>query len=160
MKIRISFLLFLSFFIMKAQQKALSYENAIKQGISIEAFDKNYKSAIDADSTKAVFKSIENQEKLQKAHTKLLNGFGAFLVENKFKWEKKTRCFQRIYFSPNGTIDYFIYNFNLKNVNPTDIPSEDQQKEFQRLLSVFIKDYVFELKANEPFAQCSPTSYQ
>jgi hypothetical protein len=143
-----------------AQQKAISQEDAIKFGIDIEKLDQNYKSAIHSDTTKAVFKSEEDQQKLQKVYNKLIQDFNSFLSQNGFKWEKKTRCFQRIYFSSDGTIDYFIYNFKLKSVLPNDIPTEEKQAEFKRLLSLFIKDYVFELKAKIPFAQCSPTLYQ
>ena len=74
--------------------------------------------------------------------------------------ESKTKCFQRIYFAPNGKIDYFIYNFKLKNVLPENLISEEKQKEFERLLKLFVKDYTFFTSANEKFAQCSPTSYQ
>jgi hypothetical protein len=144
----------------QAQQKAISFDDAVKFGMNIEEFDKNYKSALHEEASKAVFKTPEEQAKLQQAYVKLLQDFGSFLSQNKFQWKKKTRCFQRIYFSPDGTIDYFIYNFNLKNLNPADIPSKEKQTEFRRLLSLFIKDYVFAVTANEPFAQCSPTTYQ
>lgn len=144
----------------QAQQKAISFDEAVAFGMNLEEFDKNYKSALQEDASKAVFKTPEEREKLEKAYVKLLQDFNAFLAQNKFEWKNKTRCFQRIYFSPDGTIDYFIYNFNLKNVNPADIPSKEKQEEFRRLLSLFIKEYVFEVKANEPFAQCSPTVYQ
>lgn len=158
-KIFLYLILCLSFTV-QAQQKAISFDDAIEFGMNIEEFDKNYKSALHEDVSKAVFKTPEEQEKLQKAYIKLLQDFGSFLAQNKFQWEKKTRCFQRIYFSPDGSIDYFIYNFNLKNVNPADIPSKEKQEEFRRLLSLFIKEYVFAIQANEPFAQCSPTNYQ
>lgn len=144
----------------QAQQKAISSEDAVSFGINLSEFDKNYQSALHEDNSKAVFKTPEEQEKVQKAYTKLLQDLNSFLAQNKFKWEKKTRCFQRIYFSPDGTIDYFIYNFNLKSVSPGDIPSQEQQLEFRRLLSIFIRDYVFDMKAAVPFAQCSPTVYQ
>lgn len=143
-----------------AQQKVFSIDDARKNGISIEELDQKYKSAVDSDTTKAVFKTPEAQAKLQESYIKLLNDFNLFLSKNDFKWKTKTRCFQRIYFAPNGTIDYFIYKFNVKNAQPDAIPSEEQQQEFNRLLSLFIKEYSFELKADEPFAQCSPTSYQ
>ncbi len=143
-----------------AQQKVFSIEDARNKGLSIEELDKKYTSAVHSDTTKAVFKSAEKQAKLQESYVKLLTDFNHFLAKNNFKWKNKTRCFQRIYFAPNGTIDYFIYNFNLKNALPDTIPTEKEQEEFNRLLSLFVKDYVFDLHAAVPFAQCSPTSYQ
>lgn len=155
-----SIILLLISFYCQSQQKVISFDDAVKFGIDIKKFDEVYKSAVDNDTTKAVFKTVEDQEKLQNAYAKLLQDFSSFLAKNNFKWEKKTRCFQRIYFSPDGTIDYFIYNFNLKSVSQNDIPSLEKQEEFRKLLSQFIKDYTFPIKANTQFAQCSPTSYQ
>ena len=143
-----------------SQSKVFSVEEAQKMGISIEKLDLEYKSAVHSDSTKAVFKSEVEQQRLQESYTKLLQDFGSFLNKNNFKWESKTKCFQRIYFAPNGKIDYFIYNFKLKNIFPENLISEEKQKEFQRLLELFVKEYTFSSTASEPFAQCSPTSYQ
>lgn len=145
---------------MYSQSKVFSIEEAQKIGISIKELDLEYKSAVHVDSTKAVFKSEAQQQKLKESYTKLLQDFGSFLNKNNFKWETKTRCFQRIYFAPNGKIDYFIYNFKLKNVFLENLISEEKQKEFQRLLELFVKEYTFSSTAAEPFAQCSPTSYQ
>ena len=142
-----------------SQSKVFSVEEAQKMGISIEKLDLEYKSAVHSDSTKAVFKSEVEQQRLQESYTKLLQDFGSFLNKNNFKWESKTKCFQRIYFAPNGKIDYFIYNFKLKNIFPENLISEEKQKEFQRLLELFVKEYTFSSTASEPFAQCSPTSY-
>lgn len=143
-----------------SQAKVFSIEEAQKIGISIEKLDLQYKSAIHTDSTKAVFKSEKEQQQLQESYIKLLQDLGSFLNKNNFKWGVKTKCFQRIYFSPNGKIDYFIYNFKLKNILPENMISEEKQKEFQRLLELFTKEYTFSSTAKEKFAQCSPTSYQ
>lgn len=145
---------------MQSQTKVFSIDEAQKNGISIDKLDLEYKSAVHSDSTKAVFKTEVEQQKLQESYTKLLQDFGSFLNKNNFKWQTKTKCFQRIYFAPNGKIDYFIYNFKLKNVLPENLISEEKHKEFQKLLELFVKDYTFSSTASEPFAQCSPTSYQ
>ncbi|MBI3501608.1 MAG: hypothetical protein HY063_07425 [Bacteroidetes bacterium] len=94
---------------------------------------------------------------MQKEYIQLLQGFGKFLSTNNFTWDKPTRCFNRIYFNSDGTIDYFLFNFLGKTAE--DKPSEEKQKEFQRLLNLFIKDYKFPLTAKIKFAQCSPTTY-
>ena len=67
-----------------------------------------------------------------------------------------TRCFQRIYFSPNGSIDYYLFNFLGKG---SDELSQSKQKEFERLLSIFIKKYKFPLTAKVKFAQCSSATF-
>jgi len=160
MRILKLFLILLFFNNLHSQSKVFSVEEAKKIGINIEKLDLEYKSAVHVDSTKAVFRTEAQQQKLQESYIKLLQDFGSFLNKNNFKWESKTKCFQRIYFAPNGKIDYFIYNFKLKNVLPENLISEEKQKEFERLLKLFVKDYTFFTSANEKFAQCSPTSYQ
>lgn len=69
-------------------------------------------------------------------------------------------CFQRIYFAPDGKIDYFIYNFKLKNTDPKLLISEEKEQKFKLLLLLFVSEYTFAAKAKERFAQCSPTTYQ
>jgi hypothetical protein len=143
-----------------SQCEALSIEQAQLKGIRIEQLDSVYKSALHNDSTKAVFKSEIEQVQLQKAYRQLLQDLNSYLSQHDFKWEKKARCFQRIYFNADGKIDYFIYNFKLKSVAITDLISEKQEEKFNELLNLFIKDYTFNIKAKEKFAQCSPTVFQ
>ncbi|MBI1766849.1 MAG: hypothetical protein HY015_03050 [Bacteroidetes bacterium] len=135
-----------------SQHIGMSIQDAEKKQIKIEQLEQNYKSAVATPPTESVFKP----EELQEAYIKLLNDWGKFLSKNNFKWEKKTKCFQRIYFNNDGTIDYFIFNFLGK---PEDKPSEEKQTEFNRLLNAFIQDYKFALTAKVKFAQCSPTTY-
>jgi hypothetical protein len=138
------------------QHIGLTFQQAEKQGVSIGLLDSIYTSAVHADTSLAVFKTETEQEALQQAYGKLLQDLGKFLSVNNFKWEKPTKCFNRIYFSPNGTIDYFLFNFIGKSENK---PSENIQLEFQRLLNIFISNYTFSLNAKKKFAQCSPTTY-
>jgi len=130
----------------------MSFQEAQKKNIKIEDIEKQYRNAIDTPPNASVFKD----EQLQPAYTKLLQDLGKFLSKNNFKWEKKTKCFQRIYFNNDGTIDYFIFNFLGK---PEDQPSTEKQAEFGKLVNQFVQDYKFSLSAKVKFAQCSPTSY-
>jgi len=138
------------------QHLGLTFQDAEKQGISIKHLDNIYTSAVHSDTSLAIFKTETEQDVLLQAYIKLLQDFGQFLSNNNFKWEKPTRCFNRIYFSSNGTIDYFLFNF-LGKIE--DKPTENIEKEFQRILNVFISDYKFPLTAKTKFAQCSPTTY-
>lgn len=138
------------------QHQGLTFQVAEQQGISIKHLDSIYTSAVHSDTTLAVFKTEAEQIALQKAYIKLLQDFDKFLSANNFKWEKPTKCFNRIYLSADGTIDYFLFNF-LGKIE--DKPNELIEKEFQRLLNLFILDYKFSLTAKTKFAQCSPTTY-
>lgn len=139
-----------------AQKLGLTFQEAKKQGISINALDSIYKSAVHVDSSKAVFKTDDAQKALYEAYVELLTDLGKFLSANNFKWDEPTRCFNRVYFSNDGTVDYFLFNFLGQ---PEEKPSEEKQEEFEELLNRFIKDYQFSLTADEKFAQCSPVTY-
>ncbi|KXK39069.1 MAG: hypothetical protein UZ09_BCD002001108 [Bacteroidetes bacterium OLB9] len=138
------------------QHLGLTFQEAEKQGISIKHLDSLYQSAVHTDTSMAVFKTDKEQETMHQEYIKLLQDFGKFLSTNNFVWDKPTRCFNRIYFNTDGTIDYFLFNFLGKT---EDKPDEEKQKEFQRLLNLFIKDYKFSLTSKAKFAQCSPTTY-
>lgn len=138
------------------QHLGLTFQDAEKQGISIKHLDSIYTSGVHTDTAKAVFKTEKEQMALHQAYVQLLQDFGQFLAENNFKWEKPTRCFNRIYFSSDGTIDYFLFNFLGK---PEDKPSESVEKEFQGILTLFISNYTLTVTAKIKFAQCSPTTY-
>lgn len=147
------FVIFLVFapFLAFAQPKAATFQQAVAQGISIEKLDSMYLSAIHSDSTKAVFRS--NEGEFIDSYRTLLRDLGAYLKKNDFKWAARTKCFNRIYFKADGTIDYFLFNFY-----PNQIDRE-KEAQFARLLSEFIQHYQFPLKAKVNFAQCSPVTY-
>ena len=152
-------LLFLTPFYAHSQHLGITIPDAKAQGITIERLDSVYTSAVHSDTTLAVFRTDPEQERLLNAYQTLLQDFGAFLSTNNFKWNYPTKCWNRIYFNNDGTIDYFLYNFTTKNVKPEEQLSEEKQKEFNRLLNLFIQDYKFGVKAKVKFAQCSPTTY-
>ena len=134
-------------------QKAMTFKEAELRGKSFQHLDSLYKSAVHSNADLAVFKSSEEQAELQKSYITLIKDLATFLKSKDFKWEKPTRCFNRIYFNPTGKIDYFLYNFPKDQIEP------EKEKEFDRLLNLFAKDYKFSLKADENFAQCSPIKY-
>lgn len=137
-------------------QLGFSFKDAGKHGISIGQLDSTYQSAIHTDISQAVFKTDEEQNSMAEAYGKLLNDLGQFLSKNKFRWQKPTRCFNRIYFNADGGVDYFLFNFIGKD---EDKPSMEIQLEFERLLNLFIKDHKIAMTATKPFAQCSPVTY-
>lgn len=141
------------FFHSYGQDKVMTFQEAAAQGNSYQHLDSLYKSAVHTDEKLAVFKTPEEQEKLQKAYSKFIQGFAAFLKEHQYQWGKETRCFNRIYIHTDGSIDYFLYNF------PKDVMTPEKEKEFRRLLTEFIKTTKFPVTAKEKFAQCSPVKY-
>ncbi len=133
-------------------QKALSFSEAKDSNVSIEHLDSVYKSAVNVDTALSVFKHRENE--VGESYFEMLQKLGKFLKSHEFVWEKPTKGFNRIYFNKDGSIDYFIYSFR-----PDQITLE-QEKQFEQLLSEFIKDYRFPMTAEVGFAQCSPVTYR
>jgi hypothetical protein len=139
------------------QPIGMSFQEAKNLGISFTQLDSLYKSAIHTDTSLAVFKTYEQQDELQKAYFQILKDLGKFLNINGLKWEKPTRCFNRIYFKEDGSIDYFFYNFL---GNAEDKPSQEVQEFFKKILQEFIQNYKFALKADVKFVQCGPSFYK
>lgn len=139
-----------------AQGMGLSFDDAEAQGISTNHLDSTYQNAVNVDTTLAVFKTANEQEKLFDAYSQLRLDLAAFLKEHNFFWEKQTRCFNRVYFNKDGKIDYFLYNCTDKDGNK---PNEVRQNEFKRLLNLFIQDYQFPMKADVKFVQCGGSNY-
>jgi len=129
----------------------MTFRQAEENGVRTSKLDSIYPSGLDADSTKAVF--WNKQDEFIKAYQETLQALGNYLKENKFSWNKQTRCFNRIYFSKDGKVDYFLYNFSKGELTP------EKEKQFDTLLNQFIKKYKFPLTAKTGFAQCSPVRY-
>ena len=151
MKVLILILLLPISSIANSQSFSGRFQKAIDKGISITKLDSIYPSAVHSDSSKAVFKGREKE--FYEGYVSMLNTLAGFLKENGFRWDKKTRCFNRVYFNSEGKINYFLFNFY-----PDQIESTKEQQ-FEKLIGDFIKTYQFPLKANSNFAQCSPVSY-
>ncbi|MBI1183761.1 hypothetical protein GC194_05795 [bacterium] len=139
-----------------AQPKAYTFKKATEMGIGMSLLDLEYPSALNQDTTKAVFKSEEQQKAFVEAYRTMLFDLGKFLSEHGFDWERKTRCFNKIYFNSGGGIDYFLYNFL---GSESEKPSEVKQARFNELLQEFVKDYKIKIQAEDKFSQCGPVSY-
>jgi hypothetical protein len=142
------------------QHTGLTFQEAKDKGIKTELLDSLYKSAVHADASKAVFKTEAEEEMMGQAYVVLLRDFGKFLKENNFKWDEPIGCFNRVYFNNDGTIDYFLYKFINGKSKPGAELSPEKEKEFNRLLNLFIQDHSIRITAREKFAQCSPVTYQ
>ncbi len=132
-----------------AQRKAMTIqEYRALHGTSI---DSTYRSAIDADSTKAVFGS--RTDEVIAAWQVYWNELGGFLRDSGFVWELDTRCLARVYFNAEGGVDHFLYSFRAGTLD------EVRQQEFDRLLNEFVAGHSIALKAAEPFSQCGPAVF-
>ncbi|WP_421875506.1 hypothetical protein [Marinoscillum sp.] len=133
-------------------QQAFSISDADSLGIDIPSLDSLYKSGIHSDASKAVFAG-QQQEYIQ-AYYAMLHELSTYLNQNDFKWGGQTRCFNRIYFAEDGSIDFFLYKFKEGEI------TAEQQSQFATLLGQFIQSYKFALSKDVKFAQCSPVNYR
>lgn len=134
-------------------QKAMRFDVAAENQKSASHLDSLYKSAVHTNPDLAAFKSEAQQKLLVEAYQNLLGKLAKYLQEKKFKWGKTVRCFNRIYFDKNGTIDYFLYSF------PKGEITVEQENQFNQLLNSFILAQKIDISAEEKFAQCSPVKY-
>jgi hypothetical protein len=132
--------------------QAMSFKEAKEKGLSPKV-DSIYTSAVHVDSAKAVFKTEADMQKHQAAYQAFLKDFGKFLKKHDFVWTDTIRGFNRIYMAPDGTVEHFLYSFKKGSV------SEEKQKDFERLLNLYIKDHKFGMVAPVRFAQCSAVTY-
>lgn len=141
------FLLLFPFLI--SAQTCITFQQADKNGKGQVQLDSVYLPAFHADSTKAVFPG-KRQDEFSEAWTAYFSGLMKYLAKNDFTWGKETNCFQKIYFSPSGKVEYWLYNFQKKD----NIPEATQQR-FEALLLEYSKKHRIHIKADVPFTQCA-----
>jgi len=142
-------LVFMLWPLISIAQKSMTFQEAQKAGI-FERLDQRYKGGLNQDSTKALFK---NQAAYSQAYQDFLVGLGGFLKTRDFRWGKQVRCFNKIYFSRRGKVDYFLYNFAPGTI------TQEQEATFAQLLSEYVQIAQFKLPAPSRFSQCSPVKY-
>lgn len=137
-----------------AQKLATTFHDATtNKGIVFEKLDSLYPSALHDDpAIAAAFRGRENE--FIEAYQSLLSDLAKYLNQNQFFWDEPTRSFQRIYFNPDGEIDYYFFNFKPGTLN------KEKEELFEKLVSEFIRTYHFPLHAASNFAQCSPVVYK
>lgn len=121
-------------------------------GIKIDVMDSLYRSGIHDDPTRAVF--AQEQSAYITAYFGMLKEINSYLNIHNFRWGNFTRSFLRIYFNEDGSIQYFIYDFDQNDLN------EEKSKEFDKLLNMFVAKYKFPLTKKCKFAQCGATNFK
>jgi len=140
------------------QHIASTFHDIKKQGVDFECLDSIYNGLIFLDSTGHTFPRDTSEFLKYNAYKIMLQDIADYLVSNKFEWDHPIKIINKIYYSHDGTIDYFLYRFN----NSTDSTKEfsiDKQIEFNRLLTLFIQTYKFPIKSEAKFSQCGTTTY-
>lgn len=133
-----------------AQQRiAASFQEAGGTSYSLQKLDSLYQSAVHDDPSKAVFTG-QNRQKLEAAYQQLVQEASRYLAQQGFRWSKPVRCFNRFYFSADGSIDYYLFHLNPQEV------SAAQQAEYKKIMDQFIQTHRLQITGPQKFAQCSP----
>lgn len=140
----------------KDDPKGLTIQEADKKGIFFDSLNMVYKSAVSVDTANAVFKTEPEMEKVSIAYQNLINEFSNFLTDNNYNWPFATTCFQKIYFSEDGKIDYFLFNFLGE---PPYKVTPDQENKFKVLLNEFIEYYKYPIISDLKYSQCGTVIY-
>lgn len=132
-----------------AQKRAMSFNDYGPERVLLDSL---YKSAVNADSTLAVFG--DQQDAFVAAWSEFLGEIARYLQNHDLQWGAPARCFVRVYFNPAGQVDVFLYSFREGSVDAS------KEKRFGELLNGFLATHGFPLKAAVPFAQCGPVIFQ
>jgi len=128
-------------------------DEAEAAGIDLTNLYNTYQSAINSeDSSKGVFSATGQGDKLASAYREFLYQLGNYLKQHGFKWEQPTRLGQRIYFSPDGSVDYYLFT-------PKTTMARKQLQQFEKLLTAFAATHKLGVTAPVKFAQCSPVTF-
>ena len=118
------------------------------QGLTSTRLDSLYAPAL-SDSL-AVFAG--NESSYVDAYFEMNRALSTYLNEQNFILGSSIKCYQRIYFNEEGSIDYFIYSFE------ENVMDEERMQEFEQLLNEFIITYEFPLASKKRFSQISPVN--
>jgi hypothetical protein len=115
--------------------------------------DQQYKSAVHiVDTSKCVFKTPKQQEAMGKAYNDFLQEFGNYLRSQKFYWAQPAKGWNRLFFAPGGTVDYYLFSFENEM-------SDERIFRFKELFSTFAATHKIGITASTGFAQCSHVTY-
>lgn len=134
------------------QKRGMTFSEAAKKENTLQHLDSIYLSGVHVDTTKAAFSRVLF-DSVHREYISLLKSLGKYLSEKGFKWGNKTQCFNKIYFTGTGEIDFFLYNFT-----PGQIDSS-KMKTFENHLNEFIKGYIFPIATKKKFTLCSSVMY-
>lgn len=133
-------------------QTVLSYSGASSKGLSIDSLDRIYKIAGHADPAMSGFKG--DMKAFQEAYDTFTNDLTVHLVKKGVKVEKEQRVQIRVYFNPEGGIDYLFYQIRTGQFD-TKI-----ENSFSDWVLAYIKDYRLPMTNPERFSQNRPLFFR
>ena len=133
-------------------QTVLSYSGASAKGISIDSLDRIYKIAGHADPAMSGFKG--DLKAFQEAYDTFTGNLTTHLVKQGVNVEKEQRVQIRVYFNPEGGIDYLFYQIRNGQFN------QKIENSFSEWILSFVKDYRLPMTNPERFSQNRPLFFR
>lgn len=129
----------------------MTFAQAAEAGLSIDEIDARYKDALHSEAELGLFNTASDA--FIAAYRDFLTRHAQYLNQNGFFWEQQTRIFSRIYFSREGSVDYFLINEQQAGL------SREELTQFLDLTLSFLGENGIGIHGEVPFAQCSPVVY-
>lgn len=127
-----------------SQAEVMSFEAAKTADISFTELDGQYKSAYARGKrNKGESAFPEMRDSLMQAYEQMLTELSLYLGEKRFEWGGSKRAFLRLYFNPEGELDYFFYQFR-------EPLNGEKSEDLEKLVEKFSKKYVFPMQAEPP----------
>jgi hypothetical protein len=137
-----------------AQTKVLNLEDAPKESLDIDQLLEKYPGAVHGDLELGVFNTEETRELHVQSYYGMLREINNHMKTSGLSFGGEVRCMNMVFFNPDGSVDYFLFNFDQGSVD------DDTQLRFKNLLQSFLENYTFPMKANTSFSQCGPVRYK
>lgn len=115
--------------------------------------DSNYRNATPDGKGNEAFKGKKGK-KFEKAWGDYFSALMQYFADHDLVWGDPTYCFNKIYFSKDGKVDHWFFNFKKAD----NIPADKQEKYFN-LINEYIKTHPIKIKAKVNFTQCASVTF-
>jgi hypothetical protein len=123
-----------------SQQKAFTFSEAKQKNINIDNLDKTYKlSTGGEENPEYIYGTDEKKEEFANQYYLLIKKFANFILKNDLILKAPIKLKHSIYFNYDGTIDYFLYEF--EKIDGKIALNESEQKKFNKLLNEYLAEY-------------------
>ncbi len=129
-------------------QTCITFQEMERQGLPMDSLDSTYPNALHPDTAQGPF--MGRQKNFEKAWGQFYEDLIQHFHDHGLEWENPTYCFNKIYFSPTGEIEYWFFNFRKKDAIPAD-----KQAQFLKLIKEFSRSYQIKITADTNFSQCT-----
>ena len=131
-------------------QECYPFDDVPEGSPSMEELEMTY---ADTDTTGAFNPTkpyMPDMKGIGKKYRTFVSNLGSYLDSNGFKWDKRIRYFQRIYFGKDGMADYYLYEFK------KDPPKEERRELFEKLIEEYLAKNSLGIETKGRFAMCAP----